>query len=204
MSGAKILFAAVVLALVATIVYGFIIAGGPSLQRGRALDSQVENNLASVGYALDVYFSKHGSVPNSLGELSNQPETYLMPEAAKGVEFVRKSEKDYELCASFAASSSQTYVGGPAPYPKAVPVGAARNWNHPAGRYCFEISLADNNAADCRLMRNSKTGAVGCFGCANGVCKKSTAGFGEYAPPPGSAGIPYACFADDQGCELAQ
>jgi len=55
---------------------------------------------------------------------------------------------------------------------------------------------------DCVLLQNSKTGAVDCFGCYNGICKDATKDWGLYKQP--QVGIPYACFKNDQGCQLAQ
>ncbi|MFA5188188.1 MAG: hypothetical protein WC460_02405 [Patescibacteria group bacterium] len=56
--------------------------------------------------------------------------------------------------------------------------------------------------SDCILLQNSKTGKIGCFGCANNICKDASKDWVTYKKP--EIGIPYACFKSDQGCELAQ
>jgi len=55
---------------------------------------------------------------------------------------------------------------------------------------------------DCILLKNSKTGQVDCFGCANNICKDATKDWIIYQKP--AVGIPYACFKSTQGCALAQ
>jgi len=55
---------------------------------------------------------------------------------------------------------------------------------------------------DCILLKNSKTGQVDCFGCANNICKDATKDWTIYQKP--EMGIPFACFKSDQGCQLAQ
>jgi len=60
----------------------------------------------------------------------------------------------------------------------------------------------EGNANGCTLMQNRNTDEVDCFGCADGICKDPTTGWGPYASP--EIGIPYACFHSGNGCELAQ
>ncbi len=55
----------------------------------------------------------------------------------------------------------------------------------------------------CTLMRNAE-GVAGCFGCSSGICSNAPDGFSEYVLPSDYVGIPYACFATEKGCELAQ
>ena len=55
---------------------------------------------------------------------------------------------------------------------------------------------------DCVLLKNSQTGQIDCFGCANGICKDATKDWEIYKKP--ELGIPYACFKSEKGCELAQ
>jgi hypothetical protein len=56
----------------------------------------------------------------------------------------------------------------------------------------------------CALMSDPKSGKVGCYGCANGRCSTAPKGWAAHTPKTGSVGIPYACYAGDNGCELAQ
>ena len=74
--------------------------------------------------------------------------------------------------------------------------------SYPAQVVC-QAPPAAGAAPTCKLMKNPKTGVVGCYGCANGTCTKLPTGWEDYAPPQAGVGIPYACFAG-KGCELAQ
>ncbi|HTK04975.1 MAG TPA: hypothetical protein VL500_05290 [Candidatus Eisenbacteria bacterium] len=59
--------------------------------------------------------------------------------------------------------------------------------------------------ADCILMQEKKSGKMDCFGCGTRVCKDPAPGWQPYSTPSDSAGIPYACYDDDNGaCALAQ
>ena len=55
---------------------------------------------------------------------------------------------------------------------------------------------------ECVLLQDPKTGEVDCFGCHNNICKDAPADWILYEKP--EIGIPYACFKNEQGCQLAQ
>jgi len=55
---------------------------------------------------------------------------------------------------------------------------------------------------ECLLLQNKKTGEIGCFGCANNICKDATADWIFYDKP--EIGIPYACIETENGCQLIQ
>lgn len=70
--------------------------------------------------------------------------------------------------------------------------------------FAFTIFLAPvekTRYSNCILLQN-QSGQVDCFGCANNVCKDAPAGWTPYKQP--EIGIPYACFKDEKGCQLAQ
>ncbi|MCX6745095.1 MAG: hypothetical protein NTX82_06240 [Candidatus Parcubacteria bacterium] len=56
--------------------------------------------------------------------------------------------------------------------------------------------------SDCILLQNPATQQVDCFGCTNNICKDAPADWGKYLRP--EVGIPYACFKNENGCQLAQ
>ena len=62
-----------------------------------------------------------------------------------------------------------------------------------------ELKLRYN---DCILLQNPQTKEVDCFGCANNVCKDAPGDWIVYKKT--GLGIPYACFKDVKGCQLAQ
>jgi hypothetical protein len=95
-------------------------------------------------------------------------------------------------------------------YPIAVGAGD-RSFRHEAGRKCFDLHVAyvgkpGQAVSGCQLMSDPATGKVDCFGCSGANCKTAPAGWSYYSTPtaPGTVGIPYACFASENGCQLAQ
>ncbi len=54
----------------------------------------------------------------------------------------------------------------------------------------------------CQLFKHRQTGQVACFGCAGTVCTTPESNYEPYTPS--GIGIPYACYAGENGCELAQ
>ncbi len=79
--------------------------------------------------------------------------------------------------------------------------------SYPAKVTCAAAPPASNqdlgSGTGCALMRNAASGKIDCFGCAGKVCKEPTSSWRPYAPT-GGVGVPYACYATDQGCALAQ
>jgi hypothetical protein len=55
---------------------------------------------------------------------------------------------------------------------------------------------------ECVLMQDKKSGVIGCFGCANNICKDAPENWVLYKKP--QIGIPYACTPTPSGCELVQ
>jgi hypothetical protein len=66
----------------------------------------------------------------------------------------------------------------------------------------FFVSVKKARYQDCVLLQDPKTGKVDCFGCYNNICKDATTDWEIYQAP--KAGIPYACFKSEAGCQLAQ
>jgi len=56
--------------------------------------------------------------------------------------------------------------------------------------------------SQCVLLQNPASGQIDCFGCVKDICKDAPAGWVIYQKP--EIGIPYACFASETGCQLAQ
>jgi hypothetical protein len=78
--------------------------------------------------------------------------------------------------------------------------------SYPAQVRCTEDSSTSPKlpGGDCELMRNTATGTIACFGCANGICTSPSPDDVPYSQPEGEMGIPYACYAAESGCALAQ
>jgi hypothetical protein len=71
--GKIILVASVIAVVVAVVTGGIILIGSPTQERMRRLDAQRVADLRAVASAVDLYWTRHGSLPPSLEELSKEP-----------------------------------------------------------------------------------------------------------------------------------
>jgi|GEM_PF-6330303 hypothetical protein len=204
-SGTRILFVGVMMAILATVVYGFVVAGSPSRERARRLDTQKVDALNQVSYSIDEWYRVHGKMPSDLGKLNLDP--YVAANAARWIEFSPGKNGEFELCATFTepTGTNDPYVPRPVTYPV---MKGDRSFRHEAGRQCFALQVVSVGApgtpvTGCSLMAERTTGKVGCYGCSGKVCDTAPVGWVPYEPD-GPVGVNYACFAGDQGCQLAQ
>lgn len=202
-TGMRVLFVGVVAVVLATVIYGFTVAGSPAGERAKRLDQQKADTMNQVSFALDGWYSAHGSLPASLGaDLVSGTD----PSVLGAIEYLPGDKGDYRLCATFSAPTDESQVG-PAPvYP--MPQALDRSFRHGSGHQCFDlhvssVGVAGKPVAGCSLMNDPSTGKVDCFGCSGTGCKAAPAGWVPFEPD-GPVGVPYSCFASDSGCELAQ
>ena len=129
--GLKIFVSVVVLAVLAAVVYGFILVGSPASQRVLRFDERRVSDLQSISFALDSYWVRNEQLPENLEALQDQ--RYFVrsiqdPETEEPYEYRVLSAVTYELCAVFLAESSLL--------PK--PSFSEQPWEHGMGRTCFE------------------------------------------------------------------
>lgn len=143
-TGVHIFIGAVVLSVVASIITGFLIVGTPKDERARSLDAQRVNDLQQIASAIDVLaWNSAEKIPATLDELVTKRDVYVTsivdPETQIPYEYTVKSEKDFELCATFSLPS--TYQQSDTSYP--VPM-SQRIWDHAIGRTCFSLTVTSN------------------------------------------------------------
>ncbi len=139
-----ILVGAVILLVAAAIIGGLILVGPPSEERGRRLDRMRVNDLRSVARALDLYWTRHQSLPASLEQLSKEPSTSVKladPETALPYEYQPRGQKSYALCAEFAYDLASEQE-----------VREKNFWSHGSGRVCFELE-ASTPSGRVRIIR---------------------------------------------------
>lgn len=210
-SGLYIFVGIVIAAVLAVIVYGFILTGAPSQERDRQLDQRRISDLQQISSGLDQYYAQYKIVPDVLDNRLSQFYAPSLADPKTGVpyEYKKTSDTAYQLCAIFSYPSQEENRG-----PKVMPM-YGDVWHHDAGRYCYGLQVqqavvprppAAGIKSSCVLMKNKGSGQIDCFGCANGICKDSPGGFEMYVATstPGAVGIPYSCFPSEQGCSLAQ
>lgn len=126
LEGRHLLLAFAMALVVGAIGGGFYIMGSPSDARTQRLDERRLQDLRAISTWVDVYWSRHSRLPESLDELGAQSgmvEQIRDPVSRVQYEYSATGPKQYRLCALFARNSTDT----------------ANFWSHSAGRQCFDI-----------------------------------------------------------------
>lgn len=137
---------ALVVAVVA-VFSGFLIVGTPGHARLMRLDDQKVNDLTNIQYHITDYYRQKQRLPAALTDLNNALANFTVPadpQSGAAYEYrVTKAPYSFELCATFNAEGSSQYdryptapVLGPTDEP-----GNQGNWQHGAGRQCFERTV---------------------------------------------------------------
>lgn len=128
--------------VVLTIVSGFVIIGSPQSQRALRLDQQRVSDLQSIQSQLVYVYQQKGTLPATLADL-NDPLSYFAvpvdPQTKAAYEYAVKGTLSFELCATFAAEGTDQY-GSTVARPTVYGV-TGDNWQHTAGRVCFERTI---------------------------------------------------------------
>ena len=129
--GLKIFISIVVLAVLAAVVYGFILVGSPASQRVIRFDERRVSDLQNISFALDSYWVRNAQLPENLEALQDQRffvRSIQDSETQEPYEYRVLSAVTYELCTVFTAESPLS--------PK--PSFSQKPWEHGIGRTCFE------------------------------------------------------------------
>lgn len=156
----RIVFTTVSVGIVVfAIVWGFVTIGGPASQRALKLDQRRLDDLRSIQSDVISFWQQTETLPKSLGELSalySGHRVPMDPEFEKGVLYeyriVSEQELRFELCATFTAPLPEGWVstgynsGGffgrdVAMIEPAFVGQSADDWQHEAGRHCFERTI---------------------------------------------------------------
>ncbi len=132
--------------IAASIVLGFAVIGSPATQRGYKYDEKKVMDLMALNNRVGLYFTQNQTLPKDLAELtkSNQFLVTVDPQTEKSYEYIKLSEKKYQVCAEFNDKSqnvgrSYSYIAMPVVPGNFEPA----SWEHPAGRYCFDSQISD-------------------------------------------------------------
>ena len=130
-AGKHVVIGLVVAAVVIAVVSGLVLLGPPSEERTRRLDDRRVNDLRKITRATDLYWTRHGRLPASLDELSQEPGVTLNsrdPTTPEPYGYRALDAATYELCANFQRGSAEESQGP-----------AKDFWSHGAGRQCFQL-----------------------------------------------------------------
>ncbi|OGG51049.1 hypothetical protein A2763_04225 [Candidatus Kaiserbacteria bacterium RIFCSPHIGHO2_01_FULL_54_36] len=134
--------------VLATIIAGFFIIGTPQEIRAQKQDALRLSDLQNIQWQVVNYWQQKESLPATLDELFDPISGSMIPvdpETKEPYEYTRVSPLDFQLCATFNKEGGYQIGGGR--YPVAEPVsmapgkGIEDNWQHAAGRVCFERSI---------------------------------------------------------------
>jgi type II secretory pathway pseudopilin PulG len=140
------LYATIVAAL-AIFVAGIFFVESPAQARQLRIDQETINRLNTTESAIQSYFVQSGKLPENLDALSQEVNFTTKldlqnPSTKQNFDYTVTEKKKYRLCTDFLRASLSEAEGG---YPSyAYPYG---NWEHEAGRQCFERTVLDDNSA---------------------------------------------------------
>lgn len=147
-------FPYIIIAVVAVaIVGGFFIVGSPMEARLRHADEQRVGHLQEIQWRIMNYFQGKQKLPKMLTDLNNNIQGFTVPkdpETGADYEYRTTDALSFELCGTFnRPSQMQGGFSSPAretPQPMG-PVGKEiqSNWDHGAGRFCFERGPIDKD-----------------------------------------------------------
>tara|TARA_Y100000310_G_C20411763_1_gene682361 strand:+ start:369 stop:824 length:456 start_codon:yes stop_codon:yes gene_type:complete len=139
-SGEQIFVAVVSIAVVASIIYGFVLIGSPAGQRLVKFDQTREGDLQNIAFAIDAYWERNDQIPESLEDLKSplfHVRSITDPKTGVEYEYRALTDVSYELCAVFETESSQ--AARPIPF-------SAQTWEHGIGKVCFENEVIISNS----------------------------------------------------------
>jgi hypothetical protein len=131
--GEVILAVSAVVLVVIAVISGLRLHGPPAEEHLRRLDSRRVSDLRAIARAVDLHWTRIGSLPSSLEDLPPELRTTLSlsdPETRQPYEYRVLGSESYELCARFARGSPMIRESNRDDF-----------WLHGAGRHCFEISV---------------------------------------------------------------
>lgn len=133
--------------VLASIVGGFLIVGSPTKQRAVRFDNQRVNDLQSIQYQIVSYWQSKSKLPATLSAL-NDPlagtTVSVDPENQTEYGYSIKSDKSFELCATFSLTSEDARGKGSYGYNtiyQVYPGMAQDTWKYTAGRSCFTRTI---------------------------------------------------------------
>lgn len=137
---------AIIVVVLAAIVFGFFVAGSPTSRRTERFDERRVQDLSGIQNNVIAYWQNKGVLPGNLDELPNDLLGVVIPvdpKTGKSYEYRVMGDLKFELCAVFETSSLDQNIGGrkavPMMYP--YPGGEIQTWQHNAERTCFQRTI---------------------------------------------------------------
>ena len=140
-------WAAGVLVLI-TIIAGFFIIGTPQQIRVQKQDAIRVQDLQTIQWQVVNYWQQKQKLPTGLAELVDPISGFMVPvdpQTKEPYEYSSTGRLSFKLCATFAAEGGTNGTEG-RPYavavePKSAGTGVQDNWQHSAGKVCFDRTI---------------------------------------------------------------
>lgn len=135
------------------IVASFFVIGSPATAGLIKVDQQKVLDLHNIQYQIVNYWQRKEILPNSLSDLDDSISSFMVPvdpqKTDKGYVYeyriINAENLTFELCATFNKEGGDSYnqYYGDANYPQLITEvkGQNDNWQHTAGRVCFERTI---------------------------------------------------------------
>lgn len=135
--------AGVAIVAVASIAAGFFIVGSPYAARQARFDEQKIQDLQLIQSQVAYFYQAKQELPSTLTELTDSV-TFggtvpVDPETNEPYEYEVTDKTSFKLCATFSAE--RRVYESMAPYVFRKQTGISDNWDHDAGRFCFERTI---------------------------------------------------------------
>lgn len=141
----KIFALAVSLVVASVIIWGFFLVGTPAQQRQVRFDETRISDLQAIQSQIVNYWQNKNKLPQSINDLKDSISGFTPPqdpESNTPYEYVIKGDLSFELCANFKTENQNTQNIDVAPRVAKLNYGPyGDNWNHAAGRVCFERTI---------------------------------------------------------------
>ncbi len=143
---AKIYSIVVSAVIFVTLVLGFIVIGSPSYQRKVGFDIERVNSLQNIQTQIVFFYQQKAVLPSTLEMIQDPISGFIIPVdplTNKPFEYSVKKDLTFELCANFDLPSKKAEEGTLVNrgITKPISFGANDNWQHEAGRVCFERTI---------------------------------------------------------------
>ena len=143
----KIFVYAVITVFFATIIAGFFAVGSPQNKRLRNVDDRRVQNLQMLQNEIINYWQVKNTLPQSLSHLNDVTRGVSVPkdpQTSAEYEYSIRGPLAFELCATFSLSTGGNTNGKTAPVPVGPYYGGQANWDHGAGKTCFERTIDED------------------------------------------------------------
>lgn len=134
-----------------TTISGFFIVGTPQQARLARFDAQRVNDLQNIQWQIVNYWQQKQKLPKTLSDLSDPISNFsapIDPQTRGEYEYKEAGPLSFQLCAVFNAESRKMMDGSrglrpyqTAPMPARIKGENVDNWQHEAGRACFERTI---------------------------------------------------------------